>query len=68
MTQSKWISSFQLQQILTSLDCEVTVVDDSHVNIYNPQSEKVVTLNSTGHIPPFEIQMIFSTLRLKSSI
>jgi len=65
LTQTNWLSSYQLQQILTSLDCEVTIVDNNHVNIYNPQSEKIVTLNSSGRIPPFEIQMIFSTLGLK---
>jgi len=66
LTRSEWLSSYQVQQFLKSLNCEITTsVDGEHVDVYNPQSEKLITIKSKGTIPPFEITMIMSTLGLK---
>lgn len=67
MTQSDWISSYELQTFLKSLNCIVTPNNDGlHVDVYNPKSEKVITIISQGKLPPFEINMIFSTLGLRT--
>lgn len=67
MTQSDWLSSYQLQTFLKSLNCVVTPNSDGlHVDVYNPKSEKVVTINFQGTFPPFEVDMIFSTLGLRT--
>ncbi len=67
MIQSDWLSSHQLQELLKSLHCEVTPNSDGiHVDVYNSKSEKVVTIISHGKLPPFEVDMIFSTLGLRT--
>lgn len=67
MIQSEWLSSHQLQELLRSLDCEVIPNNDGlHVDVYNPKSEKVVTIILQGKLPPFEVDMIFSTLGLRT--
>ncbi len=66
MTQSDWVSSYEFQSHLKLQGCDVTThPDGTHVDIYNPKSEKIVTIFSNGKIPPFEISMILSTLNLK---
>lgn len=67
MIQSDWMSSHQLQTVLKSIGCDVIPNNDGlHVNVYNPKSEKVITINSNGKLPPFEVNMIFSTLGLRT--
>jgi len=65
LTQSDWVSSYQVQEALKTLGCDITINNDrQHVDVYNPKSEKVVTIKSNGSFPPFEIKMIFSTLKI----
>ena len=67
MTRSDWESSFQVQQVLKTLGCDITPNNDGqHVDVYNPKSEKVITIGSNGSLPPFEISMILTTLGLKN--
>ena len=66
MIQSDWVSSYQFQSHLKLQGCDITAhPDGEHVDIYTPKSEKIVTILSNGRIPPYEISMVLSTLRLK---
>ena len=65
MTQSDWVSSYQFQSHLKLQGCDISPhPDGKHVDIYNPKSEKIVTILSKGTIPPYEISMVLSTLQL----
>ena len=66
MIQSDWVSSYEFQIHLKLQGCDITTHSDGkHVDIYNSKSEKIVTILSNGTIPPYEISMVLSTLRLK---
>lgn len=63
MTQSDWESSHRIQHILKTLGCNITPnIDGQHVDVYNPKSEKVITINANGKFPPFAVNRIFATL------
>ncbi len=65
MTQSQWQSSFEFQKILKSLGCEITPQTNSgYVDVYYPESEKVISIKSNGTIPPYEIVLIRRTLKI----
>ena len=67
MTQSDWVSNFQVQQVLKTLGCVITPNNDGqHVDVYNPKSEKVITIGINGSLPPFKISMMLTTLGLKN--
>lgn len=66
MTESNWQSSYEFQSFLKSQGCEITPQSDpEYVDVYYKKSEKVVSIKTTGSLPPHQIQLVIQTLQIK---
>lgn len=66
MTESDWGSSYEIIQALKTLGCEINFQSNpEYVNVYNPKSEKIISMKANGKIPPYEVELIFQTLKIK---
>jgi len=65
LTESRWQSSFEFQQFLKLLGCEITPqINGEYVDVYYEKSQKVVSMKSNGTIPPYEIKLIMNRLKI----
>ena len=64
--QDNWLTSKQLLQFLESRYCEISYDDknNKYVNVYNPKTEKVITIQDGVSIPPFQVTWVLKELEL----